>query len=447
MKNDKLKIVTIGGGSSYTPEIIEGFIKRYNELPIDELWLVDILEGKEKLDIVADLAKRMVEKAGLKDKFKIYSTLDRREALKDASFVTTQFRVGLLAARIKDEKIPLKFGMIGQETNGVGGFAKALRTIPVILDICKDIEELCPNAWLVNFTNPAGIITETVLKYYPKIKVVGLCNVPIAMKKSVVEALEAKEEDVSLICGGLNHFFWGRQVFHKGQDKTMEALEKILTGIENGPANINTELTWVKEQVLDLKMIPCVYHRYYYLTDEMLREELAEIRSGKGTRGEQVKEIEDKLFTLYKNPNLKEKPIELEKRGGRYYSDSACELINSIYNDKGTEMVISTRNNGVIDCLPNDSAVEITVNIYKDRIESKSQESYPMEVRGILQLMKNFEELTIEGAVHGNYGKALQALTINPLVTSGHVVKTILDEIIKENWEYLPKFHNVIIKK
>ncbi|MGL5622712.1 MAG: 6-phospho-beta-glucosidase, partial [Cetobacterium sp.] len=184
----RLKIVTIGGGSSYTPEIIEGFIKRYKELPVSELWLVDIEEGKEKLEIVGNLAKRMVEQAGLKGKFDIHLTLDRREALKDADFVTTQFRVGLLEARIRDERIPLRYGMIGQETNGAGGFTKALRTIPVILDICKDITELCPNAWLVNFTNPSGMVTEAVIKYYPNIKIAGLCNVPIGVRKSVVDA-------------------------------------------------------------------------------------------------------------------------------------------------------------------------------------------------------------------------------------------------------------------
>lgn len=158
-----IKIVTIGGGSSYTPELVEGFIKRYQELPVKELWLVDIEAGQEKLNIVGALAKRMVEKAGLP--IEVYLTLDRREALKDADFVTTQFRVGLLEARAKDERIPLKYGVIGQETNGPGGLFKGLRTIPVILDIVKDMEELCPDAWLVNFTNPAGMVTEAVLRY------------------------------------------------------------------------------------------------------------------------------------------------------------------------------------------------------------------------------------------------------------------------------------------
>ncbi|MGL4210530.1 MAG: 6-phospho-beta-glucosidase, partial [Cetobacterium somerae] len=258
-----VKIVTIGGGSSYTPEIVEGFIKRYNELPIKELWLVDIEDGKDKLEIVGNLAKRMVQQAGLADKMSVHLTLDRREALKDADFVTTQFRVGLLQARIRDERIPLRYGMIGQETNGAGGFAKALRTIPVILDICKDMTELCPNAWLVNFTNPSGMVTESVLKYYPNIKVAGLCNVTICVRKSVTDALQVPDEEIELICGGLNHFFWGRQVLHNGVDRTEEALSKILTDIENLPANLRHGKPWIREQIMDLNMIPCAYHKYY----------------------------------------------------------------------------------------------------------------------------------------------------------------------------------------
>ncbi|WP_297285943.1 6-phospho-beta-glucosidase [uncultured Brachyspira sp.] len=438
---NKLKIATIGGASSYTPEIIEGFINRYDKLPVDELWLVDIEPSKERLEIVGNLSKRMIEKAGLKDKFKIFTTLDRREAIKDASFVTTQLRVGLLDARIRDERIPLSYGMIGQETNGAGGFAKALRTIPVIFDICNDIKELAPNAYLINFTNPSGIVTEAVLKYHPEIKIIGLCNVPVNMKKSVAEILKVSDDEITFIAGGVNHFLWGREVIHKGVDRTQEVLEKYLNGFENGPANINTEIAWIKEQVLDTKMIPCPYHRYYYLTDEMLREELAEFRDGKGTRGEQVKAIEKKLFEIYKNPNLNTKPEELNNRGGKYYSDSACELISSLYNNTGKEMIISTRNNGTIDCLPNDCAVEITVNVYRDELKPLKQQPFPIEVRGLLQLMKNFEQLTVEAAVHGDYSKALQALTVNPLVVSGKVAKTILDEIIKQNKDYLPQFY------
>lgn len=439
----KLKIVTIGGGSSYTPEIIEGFIKRYEKLPVSELWLVDIEEGREKLEIVGALAQRMIDKAGLKDKMKLFLTLNRREALVGADFVTTQFRVGLLEARIRDEKIPLTFGMLGQETNGAGGFAKAMRTIPVILDICKDMTELCPNAWLVNFTNPSGMITETVIKQYPNIKVAGLCNVPIGMKKSVIEVLEADEKDVEITFGGLNHFVWARTIKHKGVDKTREVLEKILSGNENLPANLKNSTPWIKEQILDTGMMPCPYHRYYYLSDEMLNSELTSFRAGKGTRGEQVKQVEKELFELYKDPNLNVKPKQLEQRGGQYYSDAACELICSIYNDAGTTMVVSTKNNGTIKCLPDNVSVEVSCKIYRDKLVPLPQEEMPIEVRGILQLMKNFEELTIMAGVNGDYGKALQALTINPLVTSGAVAKHILDEIIKQNWKYLPQFHHL----
>lgn len=186
----KLKVVTIGGGSSYTPELVEGFIKRYDEFPLTDLWLVDIEAGKEKLMIVGEMAKRMVKAAGID--CEIHLTLNRKEALRDADFVTTQLRVGLLDARILDERIPLSHGLIGQETNGAGGIFKALRTIPVILDIVEDMKTLCPNAWLINFTNPAGMVTEAVLRYGNWDKVVGLCNIPV---NAVVEEAELLEED------------------------------------------------------------------------------------------------------------------------------------------------------------------------------------------------------------------------------------------------------------
>lgn len=196
-----VKIVTIGGGSSYTPELVEGFIKRYDSLPVRELWLVDIPEGKEKLEIVGGLAKRMIKEAGLP--IDVHLTLDRREALKNADFVTTQLRVGLLEARAKDERIPLKYGVIGQERNGPGGLFKGLRTIPVILDIVKDMEELCPNAWLINFTNPAGMVTEAVLRHSNWKKIVGLCNVPVGMKMGIADQLGVEPERIhGWRCGG-----------------------------------------------------------------------------------------------------------------------------------------------------------------------------------------------------------------------------------------------------
>ncbi|RKD32362.1 6-phospho-beta-glucosidase [Thermohalobacter berrensis] len=435
MTKKGLKIATIGGGSSYTPEIIEGFINRHHELPVKEIWLVDIEEGREKLEIVGNLAKRMVEKAGVDCEIKL--TLDRREALKDADFVTTQFRVGLLDARIRDEKIPLRYNCIGQETTGAGGFAKALRTIPVILDICKDMEELCPDAWLVNFTNPSGIITETVLKH-TNIKVVGLCNVPILMHMIAAQVLEADKDDVLVHFAGLNHLVWGRKIYYKGKDVTRKVVEKLADGVNFTAKNI-PDMGWVKEHLLDLNMLPCPYHRYFYLTDKMLKEEI-EAAKTEGTRGEVVKKVEAELFELYKDPNLAEKPKQLEQRGGQYYSDAACELINAIYNDKRIIMPVNVQNNGAISDLPEDVAVETSCVITKHGPMPLNTGHVETKIRGLMQVVKAYEEMTVEAAVTGDYNRALQALTMNPLVTDSEIAKKMLDDIIRENIEYLPQF-------
>lgn len=430
----KFKIAVIGGGSSYTPEIIEGFIKRYHELPVKELYLVDIEEGKEKLEIVGNLAKRMVEKAGVN--MNIHLTLDRKEAIKDADFVTTQFRVGLLEARIRDEKIPLKYNCIGQETTGAGGLAKALRTIPVILDICKDIEELSPNAWLINFTNPSGIITEAVHKY-TKVKCIGLCNVPILMHMLSADVLNVDKEDIRMDLVGLNHLVWGRDVIYKGQSKIDEVIKHLIAGKGYSAKNI-PDINWGKELLESLGMLPCPYHRYYYLTDVMLNEEL-ETTKKQGTRGEIVKKVEEELFELYKDPNLKEKPKQLEDRGGQYYSDAACELISAIYNDKGTIHYVNVKNNGTVNCLPDDSVIERTCYVDKEGAHPLNVKPLPSKVKGLLQVVNEYESLVVEAGVHGDYGAALQSLIIHPLVESS-IAKNILDDIIRENIDYLPQF-------
>ncbi|QXM07117.1 6-phospho-beta-glucosidase [Crassaminicella indica] len=429
-----LKIAVIGGGSSYTPEIIEGFIKRHDELPVKDLYLVDIEEGKEKLEIVGNLAKRMIEKAGVD--MNIYLTLDRREAIKDADFVTTQFRVGLLDARIRDEKIPLKYNCIGQETTGAGGLAKALRTIPVILDICKDIEELSPNAWLINFTNPSGIITEAVHKH-TKVKCIGLCNVPILMHMLSADVLNVNKDDIRMDLVGLNHLVWGRDVIYKGESKIDEVIKHLIAGKGYTAKNI-PDIDWGKELLESLGMLPCPYHRYYYLTDVMLKEEI-ETAKKEGTRGEIVKKVEKELFELYKDPNLKEKPKQLEDRGGQYYSDAACELISAIYNDKGTIHYVNIQNNGTINCIPNDSVIERTCYVDKEGAHPFNVKPLPSKIKGLLQVINEYEALAVEAGVYGDYGTALQALIIHPLVESSSA-KYILDDIIKENIDYLPQF-------
>ncbi|MPQ44894.1 6-phospho-beta-glucosidase [Clostridium tarantellae] len=430
-----VKIVTIGGGSSYTPELVEGFIKRYNELPIKELWLVDIEEGKEKLNIVGNLAKRMVKKAGID--MKIHLTLDRREALKDADFVTTQFRVGQLKARIKDEGIPLSKGLIGQETNGAGGLFKALRTVPVVLDIVKDIQELCPNAWLINFTNPAGIVTEAVFRYTNFKRYIGLCNVPIGMKNGIADAFKVDKERITMDFAGLNHMVYGLNVYLDGQKVTEEAIEKFINSSIT-MKNIK-DIPFNGDFVRSLGVIPCPYHKYYYKTKEMLVEELEAFKDGK-TRGEVVKALEDDLFTIYKDENLDIKPPQLEKRGGAYYSDAACNLINSIYNDRKDIQVVNTLNNGAIRDFEDNDTVEVSCVITKEGPRPLTMGHLPIAVRGLIQQIKSFEILAAKAAVKGDYNSALQALVINPLIPSDDLAKEILDEMMEAHKDYLPLF-------
>jgi len=437
-----IKIATIGGGSSYTPELIEGFILRKDQLPIKEIWLVDIEEGKEKLEIVGNLAKRMVENAGLD--WEIHLTLDRRAALENADFVTTQFRVGLLDARIKDERIPLSHGILGQETNGAGGIFKAFRTIPVILDIVKDMKELCPNAWLVNFTNPSGMVTEAVLKYGNFEKVVGLCNVPIGHNIRESSLIGKNPDELYFQYAGLNHHHWHKIYDKDGTDLTPIVMEKMFSMKESELENIHFE-PFFEEQIKDLGMLPCGYHRYYYLTDDMLKEELKEFEKNQ-TRAETVKKLEEELFELYKNPDLKVKPEQLSKRGGAHYSDAACELICSIFNDKRTDMVVSTRNSGALADLPYDCVVEVSSIITASGPKPITFGKFKPAMRGMVQLMKAMEEVTIEAAVTGDYGKALQAFTINPLIPSGKIARTLLNEMLIAHKKHLPQFKEVIEK-
>ncbi|MEG2984209.1 MAG: 6-phospho-beta-glucosidase [Peptostreptococcaceae bacterium] len=433
-----LKIVTIGGGSSYTPELVEGFIKRYEELPVKELWLVDIEQGKDKLETVGNLAKRMVKKAGVD--MEIHLTLDRREALKDADFVTTQLRVGLLEARIKDESIPLSHGVIGQETNGAGGLFKALRTVPVVLDIIKDVEELCPKAWIVNFTNPTGIITEAVFRYTNFKNYIGLCNVPIGMRNGIAKLFEVENDRIKMDFAGLNHMVYGLNVSLDGVDVTKEAIDKFVHSkltVQNIKA-----IEFNAEFIKDLGLVPCPYHRYYYKTKEMLQEELGEFAKGKA-RGQVVKELEDQLFELYKDENLDIKPPQLEKRGGAYYSDAACNLISSIYNDKQDIQVVNTLNNGAIRNFRDNQAVEVSSVITKNGPKPLSIGYLPDAVDGLVSQIKSFELLAAKAAVYGDYDAAYLALCINPLIPSDDLAKIILDEMMEAHKEYLPQFKKI----
>lgn len=304
-----LKIATIGGGSSYTPELIEGFIKRYETLPVKDIYLVDIDAGMEKLNIVTALAKRMADKAGID--LQIHATTDRAEALKNADFVTTQFRVGLLDARIRDERIPLRYGRIGQETTGAGGFAKALRSVPVILDICHDMERLCPDARLINFANPSGILTEAALNH-SSINTIGLCNCPINMVSDMAEKFNCDAGDVFCDFVGINHLVWAQKILVKGKDVTKEAIEKLCSDTaKEVMANI-PEIHYDPAFLRSLGMVPVSYLKYYYMQPEMLAE-CSRAAGAEGCRAEVIKQVEKDLFELYKNPSLDIKPPQLAR--------------------------------------------------------------------------------------------------------------------------------------
>lgn len=438
-KKESVKIVTIGGGSSYTPELVEGFINRYDTLPIKELCLVDIPEGKEKLETVGALAQRMVKKAGLP--MKVTLSYDRREALKGADFVTTQIRIGRLPARILDERIPISHGMIGQETNGAGGMFKAFRTIPVILDIVKDIQEICPDAWLINFTNPAGIVTEAIYRYTDFKRAIGLCNVPVNMVSGFAKMLNAKEEDVTMEIQGVNHFIFATDVFVNGVSRFDELLDRYANLKEEDTIQMKNfvSLPYSPSFIKGLKAIPCPYHNYYFYTKEQLEEEQEQFKTGT-VRGEVVSKTEDELFELYGHEELAVKPKQLEMRGGAKYSDAACNLIQSIYNNTGDIQYVDVRNNGAIADLPMDSAVEVACRITADGPKPVATGALKLPISGYVHMMKSFERLVCEAAVTGDRDLAVTALNINPLCPSDALANIVVDELIEAHKEYLPQF-------
>jgi 6-phospho-beta-glucosidase len=439
MSKEAVKVVTIGGGSSYTPELIEGFIVRKELLPLKELWLVDVEEGRKKVEIIAALARRMFQKAGMDVRVEV--SLDRRKALPGADFVTTQFRVGFMEARIKDERIPLSHGVMGQETNGAGGMLKAFRTIPVILEIVRDIQELCPNAWMINFTNPAGINTEAVFRHTGFQNIIGLCNVPIAMVNGFARILGVDPNQVTLQIQGVNHNFFTTDVFVDG----ISVMKQLLETYTNLDASNMIQMKNIAIMpfspglIRGLQAIPCPYHNYYINTKEMLDRELAEFTEG-NVRGEAVMKLEQELFEIYKDPDLDVKPKQLEQRGGAHYSDAACNLITSLYNDRKDIQYVNTLNKGTITNLPYDSVIEAACVITADGpVPLRIGEMKP-QVAGIIQNLKNFERLVIEAGIKGDRDLALAAMAINPLCPSDSLNNIILEELLEAHRKYLPQF-------
>lgn len=439
-----LRIVTIGGGSSYTPELVKGLIQRKKEgiLDVKELWLVDIEAGKEKLNIIADLARRMVKAAGTE--IEIYATLDRREALKGADFVTTQFRVGGLDARIADERRAYNFGLIGQETNGVGGFSKALRTIPVILEICRDIEELCPDAWMINFANPSGMITETILRY-TKVKAIGVCNRAYTFKILISKILECSPEKVEMDLIGLNHFFFINDITVDGKSR-FEEVHSVYKRNANEEAG-KIQKTELPVELMDaIHSIPNAYLDYYFMKNKTYEKFVRDAETV-GTRGEVVRALEAELFRKYSQPDLYTMPKELEQRGGAYYSDAALDVIDGIVNDKNNVQYVNIQNKGVLPYLSDDAVIECSCRIHRDGATSTVQKETNTLEKAMISLQKSFEQLAIECGVEGNYDKGLMALCINPLIFDAYKARDVLKDLLEGNQEYLPQFGSYFEEK
>jgi 6-phospho-beta-glucosidase len=414
-----MKLVIVGGGSSYTPELVQGVIDHYEVLPFAEICLMDIDE--RRLEILSGLSQRMLARASLP--VSVTAASDRRRALEGAAFVNCLIRVGGMDARINDEHIPLKYGVIGQETTGPGGMMKALRTIPPMLDIARDLVEICPEAWLINYTNPSGIVAEALGKH-SQARFVGLCSGPKGWSEAICHLMGVDPARANVDWVGLNHLGFAIRVYVDGRDATAQAVEAVAQ-------RWSVDGEWLRT----LGVIPATYLRYYYHHNQVVREAQA---PGHRTRGEQVKEIEAELLRQYADPNLADKPALLAQRGGGGYADVAFAAMWAIYHNTGERQITQVLNQGAVDGIPDDGSVEVSCVVDRTGPHPIRVGAIPLPIRGLVQAVKAYESLTVQAAVEGSRRVAMQALMAHPLVPSWEVAKPLLDELLAANRPWLP---------
>jgi len=431
-----IRLAVVGGGSSYTPELIDGLIKRWQngEFLTEHLALIDIPQGKRRLETIAGFVQRMMQSAGMP--CKVTSWTELAPGLEGADFVISQIRVGGMKARQADEHIPIKYGIVGQETTGPGGFACALRTIPAALDIAREVEAVCPDAWLLNFTNPSGIVTEALIKY-TKAKVFGLCNVPIGIKMGIAQALGVEHQRLSVDVSGLNHLSFVTGLYLDGTDIMERVMNSPLLGAYFDRIKIGRDLAFF---VNELSVIPGSYLYYYWSRQKAIRDQLEDISSGKGTRADQVMKIEADLFKLYADQSVHTLPPELKQRGGAYYSDVALNSISAIVRNVPHTEVLNVENLGAVPGLPEDVVVEVTTVVDGSGPKPVAQKQLPVGILGLVQKVKCYEQLTVEAAVEGDVVKAFSALINHPLVQDGETAANLLKDILEANSEFLPQF-------
>ena len=422
----EINVAVIGSGSTYCPELVDGFIKARGSLKLKKISFMDIDERKR--NIVGSLCVRMLKKAGIDCEILLTDDLD--EALKGADFVVTQIRVGKLPARHLDETIPLKYDLIGQETTGIGGFFKALRTIPVMKNICDRITVLCPDAWLINFTNPSGIISEFV-QNHTKVKNIGLCNVPINM---LDDTREISGEDSEITYIGLNHLSWITSVKKNGVDLLSEMIKtgfspKVMENIKDDGFSLET--------LAAIKAIPSSYLQYYYCRNAKLEH----LKSGEKSRAQVCMEIEEQLLEMYSDENLVEKPALLDKRGGHKYSLAAVSLIDAIANDKQNVHVVNIKNNGTLSYMEDDDVVEIAAVVGKDGAKPVPvEETDNRHIIGLMRIGKEYEKYAVKAAMSGSDTDALNALLVHPLVGDWEKALNCFNEMKEAHKKYLPQF-------
>jgi len=421
-----MKITIIGAGSTYTPELIEGLINRKDHFPVKEIAMMDIDENK--LKIVGGLACRMV-KAGKMDAT-VTQTGDMKQALDGASFVFAQIRVGMLPARVLDEAIPKKYHLLGQETTGIGGFFKALRTVPVMMNIADLMSKHCPDAFMINFTNPSGINAQALLNH-TNVKMLGLCNAPIGMAKIPKEKLGLEGATVDFV--GLNHLSFVTGIHHGGRDYLREAV----TGNTQILDKLDGACGFDKEAIRLVEGIPVGYLNYFLYP----RRTVFKHMSDKTTRGQDCMKIEEDLLKMFQDENLCVKPEELSKRGGAMYSEAAVSLAESIYLDDGKTHIVNTLNKGVLPYMADDDAVEIYARINKNGATPIApKEAGSLLVQSYMRTLKTYERYAVKAALSGCRTDAIRALMANPLIQDAEIAMAAFDDMAQAHKKYLPQF-------
>ena len=431
------KIVVFGGGSSYTPELLSGFVARKENFNVKEIVLVDIETGRHKLDVIHKLGQRMFLASGLSTL--LTCSYSPEEALVGADFVLNQIRVGGLEGRALDEKISNEFGLIGQETTGAGGLFLALRTIPVVLNIARLMEKMCPKAFLINFTNPAGMVTEAILRA-TSIRCIGLCNVPINMKHEIAELLEKPVNDLSFDYVGLNHLSFITKVYDEHKDYTEELLNRALE-IQEIVANV-PQVENPEAVIKAIGLIPSPYLSYFYYENQQVQMELEKLSEGLGTRANEVMQAESELFEIYKDLELVSKPDALKKRGGSLYSEAALQLIEAIVYDSKAQLTVNVLNGNAIVGLPANASVEVNCIVDANGASPIGSQKLPPAVKGLIQQVKSYEQLAIQAVIDQDIQLAKQAILNNPLVHDAHVALKVFDALFEAHHEYLTYFQS-----